>query len=168
MPIVVSVAGRSNSGKTTILEKLIGELKRRGHRVAAVKHSGHDVDLDQPGKDRWRFAKAGSDAVVITSPRQISLTKKLDREASVEQVLSFLGDDYDVFLLEGFKRARIPRIEVHRKEVGELVCPPGELIAIVTDEPLDAGVRQFSADQVGLLADFLEEHFAVSATPHCA
>jgi len=159
MPIVVSVAGRSNSGKTTLLEKLIGELKRRRHRVAAVKHSVHDVDMDQPGKDSWRLAMAGSDAVVLSSRGKISLTKKMDEEASVEQILSLLGDGYDVVLLEGFKGAKIPKIEVHRKEVGELVCPPAELMAVVTDEPLDLDIRQFSADQIGLLADFLEEQF---------
>jgi molybdopterin-guanine dinucleotide biosynthesis protein MobB len=160
MPIVVSVAGRSNSGKTTLLEKLIGELKRRGHKVAAVKHSIHDVDLDQPGKDSWRLARAGSDAVVVSSPKKISLNKKLDQEASVEQILSLLGNEYDVILLEGFKGARIPRIEVHRRELGELVCPPGEVIATITDEPLDVDVPQFSADQIGLLADFLEGQLA--------
>ena len=117
---------------------------------------------------RGRLARAGSDAVVIASPGKIALAKKLDREASVEQILSLLGDDYDAVLLEGFKRAGIPKIEVHRKEAGELMCPPGELIAIISDEPLNVGIRQFSADQVGLLADFLEEHFAIPATPHCA
>jgi len=156
MPIVVSVAGRSNSGKTTLLEKLIGELKRRGHRVAAVKHSLHDVDLDQPGKDSWRLAKSGSDAVVVISPGKLSLTKKLNHEASVEQILELLGDDYDLVLMEGFKGARIPKIEVHRRDLGELVCPPAEVIAVVTDEPLDVGVRQFSAEEIGPLADFLE------------
>lgn len=163
MPIVVSVAGRSKSGKTTLLEKLIGELKRRGRRVAAVKHSVHEVDLDQPGKDSWRLARAGSDAVAIASPGKISVTKKLSREASVEEILALLGNDYDVVLLEGFKGTRIPRIEVHRKEVGELVCEPAGLIAVVTDEALDVDFRQFSVDQVGPLADFLEGHFAVSA-----
>lgn len=161
MPIVISLAGRSNSGKTTLLVKLIGELKRRGHNVAAVKHSVHEVDLDQPGKDSWRLARAGGDAVMVSSPNRVYLAKKLDGEASVEELLALLGNEFDVVLMEGFKGATIRKIEVHRKELGGLVCPPGETIAVVTDEPLDVNVPQFTADQIGLLADFVEGQPAV-------
>jgi len=156
MPIVISLSGRSNSGKTTLLEKLIGELKRRGHKVAAVKHSFHDIDLDQPGKDSWRLARAGSDAVLVSSPNKLYLSRKLNAEAPFEELLALLADEYDVVLMEGFKGASIGKIEVHRKELGGLVCPRGETIAVVTDEPLDVDVPQFTADQIELLADFVE------------
>ena len=66
MPPIISIVGKSNSGKTTFLEKVVRELKRRGYRVAVVKHSTHDIKIDQPGKDTWRLAQAGSDVVVFS------------------------------------------------------------------------------------------------------
>ena len=85
---VVSFVGRSNSGKTTLLEKVIRALKLRGYRVAVIKHSHHDFDLDQTGKDTWRFAQAGSDAVVISSPQKLALIKKTDHDANLEELSS--------------------------------------------------------------------------------
>ncbi len=124
MPVVLSVVGPSNSGKTTLLTNLIPELKRRGHRVAVAKHSMGDLDLDQPGKDSWRLAGAGSDAVVVSGPQRVALVKKVERDPTLEEVLTLLGDSYDVVLIEGFKRSKIPKIEVHRKVQGGLVCCP--------------------------------------------
>lgn len=163
MPVVLSVVGRSNSGKTTLLEKLIPELKRRGHRVAVIKHSVREIDLDQPGKDSWRLAKAGSDAVVVGAPRRVALVKKTEGDPTLEELLSLIGDDYDLILVEGYKHSRIPKIEVHRRVLGDLVCSPEELFAVVTDEPLDIAVSQFSIEQGVALADLIEDRFLASA-----
>ena len=159
MPVVISIVGRSSSGKTTLLEKLIGGLKRRGHSLATIKHSVSGFDLDQPGKDSWRLGEAGSGAVVLSSPQRIALIKPVDREASLEELLYLVGGDFDLVLTEGFKSSSTPKIEVHRKELGGLLCSPEELFAVVTDEPLDIAVPQFSPGEVEALADLVEKRF---------
>ena len=156
---IVAIVGRSNSGKTTIVEKLIPELKSRGYRVAAIKHSHHSLKFDEPGKDSWRYAQAGSDAVAIASPDKVVLIKPNRGDLGIEQVARLLGDDYDIVLAEGFKQSKVPKIEVHRQEIGPLLSSLTNLIAIVTDEPLDTPVRQFSLDDIRGLADFLETTF---------
>ncbi len=162
MSLVVSVVGRSNSGKTTLLEKLIVELKKRGYTVAAVKHSGGDFQLDHPGKDSWRLTEAGSDAVVLASPHKIAFMQKASHPPTLEEVVSLLGNRFDFVLIEGFKekgravrRDGIPRIEVHRKEIGSLVSAPEGLLAVVSDEDLHVPVPRFSSNDGTGLADLL-------------
>lgn len=165
MSLIVSIVGRSNSGKTTLLEKLIVELKRRGYTVAAVKHSGSDFQLDHPGKDSWRLAEAGSDAVLLASPHGLAFLRKATTPPTFEDVIDFLGDKFDFVLIEGFKESDIPKIEVHRRELGNLISSPEKLFAVVTDEQLDVTVPQFSSRDGVALVDLLEKRLAV---PSCA
>ncbi len=158
MTAVLSIVGISKSGKTTLLERLVAELKRRGYRVATVKHNHQDFELDRPGKDSWRHAQAGSDAVVISSPQKLALIKPQDHDASIDEIVHLLGRGFDIVLTEGFHRANAPKIEVHRKELKEgLLCTPEELLAIVTDEPLDNDLPQFSPEDALKVADLIEE-----------
>jgi len=157
MPPVISIVGKSKTGKTTLLESLVAELKGRGYRVATVKHNHHDFELDRPGKDSWRYAQAGSDAVVISSPHKLALIKPQDHDASIEEILNLLGEEFDIVLIEGFRRGHAPKIEVHRKGLKEgLLCTLEELIAIVTDEPIDADVPQFSIGDASQITDLIE------------
>ena len=156
---IISVVGKSGVGKTTLLEKLIAELKRRGYRVATVKHDVHGFEIDQPGKDSWRLAQAGSDSVVIASPKKLALIKCLDREMALSEVAGFLTD-IDIILSEGYKRGNAPKIEVSRREKGrELLCTPDELVAIVSDQPFDLDVPQFGLNDVTGIVDWLEGRF---------
>ncbi|MFC1926035.1 molybdopterin-guanine dinucleotide biosynthesis protein B [Chloroflexota bacterium] len=157
MSLIISFVGRSNSGKTTLLEKLVSELKRRGYNLAIIKHCASGFDLDQPGKDSWRFAKAGGDTVVLSSASQIAFTKSVDREATLEELIDRIDGEYDLVLTEGFKNGNAPKIEVHRRGSGELICSAEELVAIVTDEPLDIAAPQYSPDDVEALADLIEK-----------
>jgi molybdopterin-guanine dinucleotide biosynthesis protein B len=158
MPPVVSIVGKSKAGKTTLVERLVGELKGRGYRVATVKHNHQDFELDRPGKDSWRHAQAGSDAVVISSPRKLALIKPQDHDASIEEISHLLGEEFDIVLVEGFRQSRIPKIEVHRRELKEgLLCTPAELMAIVTDEPVEADLAQFPPEDISGIADLIAE-----------
>jgi len=159
MPPIVSIVGKSESGKTTLIEKLIRELKSRGYRVATIKHSPQESDFDEPGKDSWRHIQAGSDATAVSSPDKVVLIKPVAQEATVDEVASLLGEDYDIILAEGFKQGSAPKIEVHRKGGGTLIEELKKLIAIVTDEPLESRARQFSPEDTGALADLLEKGF---------
>lgn len=157
MPPVVCIVGSSNAGKTTLVEGLVGEFKRRGYRVATVKHSPRGFDLDQKKKDSWRHVRAGSDAVVVSSPERLALIRRQDHDASLEEVVKLIGDDFDIVLAEGFKEASAPKIQVLRAQPdspsGE---PPQGLIALVTDAPSSGEVPRFSPGDVSPLADLIE------------
>jgi molybdopterin-guanine dinucleotide biosynthesis protein MobB len=122
MPPVVSIVGKSKSGKTTLIEKLIRELKSRGYGVATIKHSPQESDFDEPGKDSWRHIQAGSDTTAVSSPDKVVMIKPIAQEATIDEVVNLLGEDYDIILAEGFKRGSTPKIEVHRKDSGALIA----------------------------------------------
>jgi molybdopterin-guanine dinucleotide biosynthesis protein B len=159
MPPIVSIVGKSKSGKTTLMEKLIAELKSRGYRVATVKHAPQESSFDQPGKDSWRHTQAGSEAAIVSSSDKLVLIKPLGGEASFEQIAHLLGEDYDIILTEGFSQGDAPKIEVHRQQAGPPLARVRKRIAIATDEPLETKTRQFSLEDIKGLADLLEEGF---------
>jgi len=157
MHSIISIVGKSHSGKTTLLESLIAELKRRGHKVAIVKHSHHANDLDTASKDTWRFTKAGSEISAINSLDHLAIYRRTDDYFDPQELSSFVLWDYDFILTEGFKGSNYPKIEVHRSEQGkELLTDPQQLLAVVTDEPVDVKAPQFSRDDIAGIADLIE------------
>lgn len=161
-PPIISIVGLSDVGKTTFLEKLIAELKRRGYRVATIKHDVHGFEIDRPGKDSWRHAQAGSDVVVIASPTRMAMIRRLDRELTLDELATYLTD-VDLILTEGYKRGDKPKIEISRRARGsDLLCSPDELIALVTDQPFDLPVPQYDLDDAAGVADLLEQRFPIA------
>jgi len=157
---IVCVVGVKGVGKTLVMERLVAELKNRGYRVATVKHSAHGFDLDQPGKDSWLHAQAGSDAVVISSPQKLALIRKVDHDSSLAQLSRFIGSDFDIILAEGFKQDKAVKIEVHRKELAtDLMCEREELLAVVTDEQLEWNIPQYAPDDAPGLVDLIEKRY---------
>lgn len=158
MHSIISIVGKSHSGKTTLLESLIAELKRRGRKVAIVKHSHHADELDMARKDTWRFTRAGSELSAINSLDHLAIYRRTEHYFDPQEISSFILWDYDVILTEGFKSSNYPKIEVHRAEQGkELLTDPEQLLAVVTDEPVDVDVPQFSHDDVAGMADLIEK-----------
>jgi molybdopterin molybdotransferase len=162
--LVVSIVGKSQSGKTVLVEQLIAEFKRRGYKVAALKHGRGGMEIDHPGKDSWRFAQAGSDAVLISSPDKLAFIKNVDHDLDIEEILPTVGPEFDLVLVEGFKKSKIPKIEVHRKGLGDdLLCSPEELSAIVTDGSLDTDIPQLPWGDTVTVADFIEKNFVLES-----
>jgi molybdopterin-guanine dinucleotide biosynthesis adapter protein len=146
-------------GKTSLIEKLIAEFAKHGCRVATIKHSGHEIALDTPGKDSWRLSHAGSDPVVVASDETAFLVQR-GRPIEVEAILRLVEDHADIALVEGFKRSSLPKVEVHRRAVsGELITPAEELIAVVSDEALDVAVPRFDFADIPSITDFLVRRF---------
>jgi len=159
MPSIVSIVGNSKSGKTTLIEELIRELKARGYRVATIKHAPQGMTFDEPEKDSWRHLQAGSEVTVISSQDRIVLIKPVASDITLNEIVHLFGEDYDIILTEGFKQDSAPKIEAHRRETGPPLSGIKKLIAIATDEPLETKTRQFSLDDIRGLADLLEKGF---------
>jgi molybdopterin-guanine dinucleotide biosynthesis protein B len=157
MRSVISITGKSSSGKTTLLEKLIVELKRRGHKVAIVKHSHHADDLDTAKKDTWRFTQAGAELSAINSLDHLAVYRRMDHFFDPQEISGTILWDYDIILTEGFKGSSYPKIEVHRQAQGkELLTDPAQLLAVVTDEPLEINAPQFRHEDVAGIAALIE------------
>ena len=166
MTPVVSIVAKSGTGKTTLLEKLIGELKRRGYRVGAVKHDAHSFSIDHEGKDSWRLTQAGADTMLITSPQKIAMVKRnpLDQEPPLAATIETFFGDVDIVLTEGFKRSTMPKIEVHRQERSPTLLCRGEehdpmLFAVASDTPLQLDVPVFDNNDAAGLCDLIVARF---------
>jgi molybdopterin-guanine dinucleotide biosynthesis protein B len=116
MAAVVSFVGTSGTGKTTLIEGSVRELKKRGYRVAVIKHAHHGFEMDRPGKDTWRFAQAGSDMVLVSSPDRIAIIEHISEEIWLPQLLTMIADKVDIVLVEGYKQDSKVKIEVSGTE----------------------------------------------------
>jgi len=155
---VVSFVARSGAGKTTFLERLIPALVARGVRVGVLKHHAHATPFDVPGKDTYRLAQAGAAIVVGACPVQVAVFRQEDGSADLQAVIERDLAGVDLVITEGYKRGSYPKIEVHRRAVHpDLLCQPHELLGLVTDEPLDMDVPQFSLEEPDEVAGFMVE-----------
>ena len=158
---IVSIVGKSDIGKTTLLEKLLPELTRRGYRIATVKHDVHGFEVDREGKDSWRHKKAGAHTVILSSPQKVAVIRDVEKDLTLEEIREKFIRDVDLILSEGYKNDVQPKIEVFRKGKYEgLLCTREDnLIAIASDQPFDIGVSCFFLDDIKGLADFIEKKF---------
>ncbi len=139
-PHIITIVGKSNSGKTTLIEKLISGLTGRGYRVGSVKHTHEGFDMDKTGSDSWRHKQAGALATLVIAPYRVVLIKDDDEAIYLEQMNRYLGD-MDIILAEGFKSADLAKIEIFRKDSGHahpIDLNHKRLIAFVTDTDLTA------------------------------
>ncbi len=155
---VITFVGLSGTGKTTFLEQLIPALKARGLHLAVLKHDAHHFEMDKPGKDTWRFTEAGADVVTISNAGKFAMIETLSRELSLQDIISRLPP-VDVVLTEGYKKSRNPKIEIHRAALGRpLLSSPEELLAVMTDEPLDTPAKQLDLTDISGCADLVEHY----------
>lgn len=161
---VISIVGKTDSGKTTLIEKLIIELKKKGIKVGTIKHDVHGFDIDREGKDSWRHFQAGADAVVISSPKKIALIKRIESEYSLDEIAEEYFEDMDILITEGYKRDNKPKIEVYRSNLyPEPLCKKDDnLIAIASDKRIDSSVPCFDINDASSIADFIQEKFILS------
>ncbi|MBF0231620.1 MAG: molybdopterin-guanine dinucleotide biosynthesis protein B [Desulfamplus sp.] len=187
-PNIISIAGRSGSGKTTFLEKLIPKLKQKGFHIGIIKHAHCGVDMDKKGKDSWRHKNAGAAATLVVSPGTISMIKdykepdfsqnddhsiKKDsgniresgnaesESATIARVKHYLAD-MDLIIVEGFKFASLPKLEIFRTGAGHdapLFIGDKNLEAFITDSDYRPNVPCFSLDDAEAVSDFIEKKY---------
>ncbi len=161
MNCLIAVIGYSNSGKTTFIEALVPELKRRGYRVGTVKHAHHRPSFDKMGKDSWRHFEAGADTTLMDSAATLAMIKRKppdqSKNADLHALSPYFGD-VDVVIAEGFKAAECPKIEVYRSVDGHrpLCLTVENVIAVVADSDADFPVPRFAITQIAELAEMIE------------
>jgi len=167
---IVSIVGKSNSGKTTLLEKLVRELKSRGYRIATIKHDAHSFEIDHEGKDSWRHKQAGAVVTVISSPEKLALVADTDHDHTLAEVRDTFIRDVDIILSEGYKKEQHPKIEVFRSELNrDMLCTGDDnLLAVAGDPPkVPEGIPIFDLNDPRPLCDFIEDRFLKSGPKQC-
>lgn len=162
MSKVIGVAGFKNAGKTTLVERLVTELTRRGHRVSTVKHAHHSFDIDHEGRDSFRHRKAGASEVAVVSRHRWAIIHESrdDEEPTLEQIIAKLAP-CDLVIVEGYKRDTHDKIEVRNLELSHPILAGDDptVVAIAANGPVaGAPVPVFDRDDVTALASFVETH----------
>ncbi len=169
----VAFVADSGTGKTTLLERLIPLLRRRGLRLAALKHTHHTFDIDQTGKDSYRLRSAGADQVLVASRRRWALITELNDDApepDLPELLQALDHRHlDLILIEGFKHERIAKIELYRPALGKAPLYPSdpEIVAVASDVPLDSDIAIPTLDMNNpeSIAEFIVTHIVGPTRP---
>ncbi len=162
---ILGFAGWSGSGKTTLIEKLIPLFVERKLRVSLIKHAHHSFDVDQPGKDSYRHRHAGCTEVLVSSSRRWALVHELRGapEPGFEQLIKSIAP-CDLLLVEGFKREKLPKLEVYRAVTGESLLHPQDpdIVAVATDRKLETALPQFDLNDAPAIAAFVVRHLGLA------
>ncbi|MBL8446673.1 MAG: molybdopterin-guanine dinucleotide biosynthesis protein B [Zoogloeaceae bacterium] len=155
---VFGIAGYSGAGKTTLIERLIPEFTSRGIRVSVIKHAHHGFDLDRPGKDSYRHREAGATEVLMLSNQRWVLMHEL-RGASEPDLAAQLEilSPCDLVLIEGFKAAPVPKVEIHRPSVGKPPLYPDNphVVAVASDAPVNVALPLLPLNDPAPIAEFI-------------
>ncbi len=156
-PAILEVIGYSGAGKTTLIEKLIPALRKRGIRLAVIKRTSHHHEFDKPGKDSHRLRQAGAEAVMVSSPKMVAMFREVENEWPIKRLLRHLPRNVDLVIAEGFRNSDYPCIEVYRRGFSpDLKCREHHnLLAVVGDDPGALTVPRFHRDAVRALTEFL-------------
>jgi molybdopterin-guanine dinucleotide biosynthesis protein MobB len=152
---VVAVVGQSGSGKTTLLERLIPELKRRGWRVGAIKHTHHTFDFDPRGKDSARLFRSGVEVFAFASTSELAVMRQVRDTVALDDLVRTHMTGVDVVLVEGYKELAIPKIEVLGRRTAPS-CSVDDLLAVVSEDDLDIATPRFHPDDAAGLAQLIE------------
>lgn len=162
--VISFTASASGAGKTTLIERLIPLLDKRGFRVGAVKHSRHRAEVDREGTDSWRFARAGSIVTVLAAPGTLAVIRSSD-EPALEDALAEASRGTEIVLVEGFRGAAVPRIEVHRSGVSRDLPGrgsgglSGSIVAVASDTATDLDVPVLDLNDPASVCDWIVERY---------
>jgi len=163
---ILGFAAASGTGKTTLLTRLIPDLKHKGLRIGLIKHSHHDFEIDQPGKDSFRLREAGASPVMLVSKHRRAIITELASEKEPklnDQLKLFDQSELDLILVEGFRTEKFPKIELHRSSLDNPLLYPNDpdIIALASDCALEtpAYLTQLDINQPEMIAAYIQNHF---------
>lgn len=162
---VLCFVGTSNSGKTTLITKVISLLTQNGYNVSTVKHTHKEFEMDSEGKDSHKHRTAGAKTVVLASPSQFAVMSETDHELTIEEVVErFISKNTDILIVEGFKKDRYPKIEVYRKGIsGDLRCiNDPSIIALASDDSPDVSIPVFDINNAEGITGFIVQNFLMN------
>lgn len=164
MTPVISIVGKSDSGKTCFLEEIIPRLVSKGIKVATVKHDVHGFSIDRPGKDSWRHKESGASMVIISSPQKIALIRDVEEEYTIDELQNAFGEGFDIILTEGYKKGDKAKIEIFRPgKHQEKLCSPFEdkILGTVINQENKEGRPSFLQEEldsiVEKIIDYIKE-----------
>ncbi|MEN8134906.1 MAG: molybdopterin-guanine dinucleotide biosynthesis protein B [Thermodesulfobacteriota bacterium] len=160
-PQIIALVGKPDSGKTTLLEKLIPELNRRGYRIGTVKHHVHQFEMDRKGKDTWRHKQAGARTVALSSPTGLGIIRDVDHDHAIEELLDRYYYDVDLVIAEGYKSTALPKIELFRSGAHQEPLPNRDetWVAMISDTTPETDLPCLNLTDVAGIAEFLIENF---------
>jgi molybdopterin-guanine dinucleotide biosynthesis protein B len=168
---ILCFVGRSNSGKTTLIERVIPELVKEGYRIATIKHAGHGFDLDTEGKDSWRHKQAGAETVVVMSKASLAVFTDVQQETTLPMLRDrYINAGTDLIIAEGWKSEGYPKIVIVREHVGEVDVSFDGLLAVVSNKQFDhppAGVPVFDPDDIPGITAVITSHFSRHRASRC-
>jgi molybdopterin-guanine dinucleotide biosynthesis adapter protein len=163
---ILGFAAFSGTGKTTLLTQLIPILKQEGLRIGLIKHSHHNFQIDQPGKDSFRLREAGASPVMLVSTHRRAIITEFQSVTEPlldEQLLALDQSELDLILVEGFKATQFPKIELHRPSLNKPLFYPNDpsIIAVASDTPLDISstLVRLDLNRPDLIAKFITQQF---------
>jgi len=161
-PCVIGVcAANSGTGKTTLIEKLIPQLIKKGLIVSVIKHAHHKFDIDTPGKDSFRLRESGAyQTLVFNDHRSALITENVNDIFNIEQAITQINSDADIILIEGLKNMNYPKIEIHRKEISReiLFKKDSSIIAFISDILIDIKIPSFEINDINSIVNFIVEY----------
>jgi molybdopterin-guanine dinucleotide biosynthesis protein MobB len=158
-PPAIAFVGFANSGKTELICRLLPGLAARGLRVAVLKHSHHqDLNAEEQGKDTWRYRRAGAHTVALAAPGLLQITSSFSGEPPLEEALAALAREADLILVEGYKTGPLPKVAVLGPGAGAEAPSYPNLIALVSEGPVDSPLPVFRSHQVDELGRWLYDY----------
>jgi len=160
-PQIIALIGKPDSGKTTLLEKLIPELNQRGYKIGTVKHHVHQFEMDRKGKDTWRHKQAGARTVALSSPTGLGVIRDVDHDHGIEELLDRYYYDVDLVIAEGYKSTALPKIEIFRPAAHKspLIDRDETWVAMISDTPMATNIPCLALTDIAGIADFLIDNF---------
>jgi molybdopterin-guanine dinucleotide biosynthesis protein B len=151
---IISIVGKKNAGKTTLIRTLIPELKERGYRVGTLKHNIKEFRVDHEGKDTYKYYHSGADSIALTSQDEIAVIKKVTDPPGISEIIAKYLNDVNIVFVEGYKGEDFPRIKiVDSKETETGSNDPGNELILIRE---DLETKRFSTEDTNKALDFIE------------